>query len=200
MRIALYGGSFDPIHTGHTMIARYVADSGIADAVWLMVSPQNPWKQESDMASEADRLAMARLATASIGNVEVSDFEMHLPRPSYTIDTLHALREAYPQHSFRLIIGADNWRDFSGWRNAEEILSDYGVIVYPRPGVSMTSSPGASLPSPEEGRTVILPSTAPLSDVSSTLIRERLKAGLTPPPGALHPDVAAYIAAHRLYS
>ncbi len=131
--IAVYGGSFDPVHTGHTMIASQVASLPGVDEVWLMVSPENPFKQGRRMAPEARRLEMARLAVADLDNVEVSDFEFSLPRPSYTYNTLRALRDAYPDCTFRIIIGADNWRDFAAWRSGREIASEFGVIVYPRP-------------------------------------------------------------------
>ena len=110
MNIAVYSGSFDPIHTGHAMLASYCAQycDGI-DQVWLMVSPQNPLKPVTTTAGERQRLDMARLVAEGCNGVYASDFETGLPRPSYTYHTLCALRRQMPQHHFRLMIGSDNW-------------------------------------------------------------------------------------------
>lgn len=198
MEIAIYGGTFDPIHTGHTMIASYVASTPGVDSVWLMVSPSNPWKQGRQMAPEHLRLEWARQAVRSLPGVEVSDFEFTLPRPSYTCDTLARLTEAYPGHRFRVLIGADNWRDFAGWRQARRIITRHGVIVYPRPGIDLP--PGFSpIEDCDLANVTILSGHTPESHASSTAIRRALSRGLPAPPGMLDPAVEQSILATGYY-
>lgn len=138
MRIAVYGGTFDPPHYGHIGVARSVLDCGIADQTWVMVSPLNPLKRDRALTSEEDRLKMVREAMEGERGIIVSDFEFHLPRPTYTITTLRALRRAYPEHHFRLLIGSDNLLNMHRWKEARSIVQEFGIIVYPRPG----SEPG----------------------------------------------------------
>lgn len=196
--IAVYGGSFDPIHTGHTMIASQVALLPEVDEVWIMVSPENPFKQGRRMAPETDRLEMARLAVARLPHVEVSDFELSLPRPSYTYDTLKALRESNPDCRFRIIIGSDNWRDFAGWRNGLKIVEEFGVIVYPRPDVPLPPDFNPFADPLPEGHVTLLPPDAPQSPASSTAVRAALADGYTP-TDMLSPAVTEYIRRHDLY-
>ena len=163
--VGVFGGSFDPIHAGHVELARYVLEHSGLDEVWLMVSPRNPLKPQATVASDEERLEMARLATEGMDGIKVSDFEFSLPVPSYSWLTLTRLREAYPDISFRLIIGGDNWADFRRWKNPDLIREQFGVIVYPRPG--------ESLPSPPPGVTILR--DAPQMPVSSTEIRRLLR-------------------------
>lgn len=170
MRIGIYGGSFNPIHKGHTQLAASIVEQGLVDELWLLVSPLNPLKsgEVSDIAEYEHRLKMAELATEGIQGVKVSDFERHLPLPSYTVKTLAALREAYPKHEFVLVIGADNWERFPRWYRADEIIEKYQILVYRRPGCEMDET--------------VLPSSVqvvetPLYDVSSTEIRASVKKG-----------------------
>lgn len=173
MNIGIFGGSFDPIHNGHINLARYALDHTGLDAVWLMVSPHNPLKPQKYLTTDEQRLDMARLAVEDIPGIEVSDFEFSLPRPSYTWLTLTELQKAYPQHSFRLIIGADNWNDFDKWKNPDLILERFGLIVYPRPGETLLKT--------EDGKrkteNVTLLTGAPEMAVSSTQIRNLLQSG-----------------------
>lgn len=196
-RIAVYGGSFNPVHLGHTMIAGYVARRADVDAVWFMVSPENPLKAGRLMASEADRLAMARLAARDIPGVWVSDFELTLPRPSYSYLTLTGLREAYPDCRFRMIIGADNWLDFEEWRNPREIIEEFGLIVYPRPGLEIPH--GFRPAGADISKVTFLSPDAPLNPASSTAIREALANGADPASLPVDPEVADYIRSHALY-
>lgn len=194
MRIGIFGGSFDPIHAGHVALARYALEHAGLDEVWLMVSPRNPLKESGPVASDADRLEMARLAVAGEPGIYVSDFEFSLSKPSYTWLTLESLRTAYPGHLFSLIIGGDNWANFGKWKNPEKILREFGVIVYPRPGERHDA--------PIQSEAVMLEG-APQMDVSSTEIR-RLLSSCTPAAEVrlcrtLHPDVLAYIRSHGLY-
>ncbi len=189
MRIGIYSGTFDPIHTGHAILASFIAQSGLVDEVWLLVSPRNPLKREAAIASDEERLQMAARAASGLPGVKVSDFEMHLPLPSYTYRTLCSLRESYPEHQFKLIVGADNWCSFSSWANWEKILQEFGLIVYPRPGFSVEGLPENSA----------FLSDAPLIGISSTGIREDIAAGrcvryLVPDP------VLGFIEDQHLYS
>lgn len=131
-RVALFGGSFNPIHNGHIALAEAVLTARLADEVWLMVSPQNPLKQQADLLAETTRLWLAQKALSGRERIKVSDFEFHLPRPSYTWNTLQALHEAYPDVTFSLLIGGDNWQCFHKWAHYAEILANYSIIVYPR--------------------------------------------------------------------
>ena len=110
--VGILGGSFNPVHFGHTMLASYLSQYTMLDEVWLLLSPRNPLKDSSILVNDAHRLAMLKIATDSMAKVEVCDIELSLPRPSYTINTLKVLSQRYPQHSFRLIIGSDNWLIF----------------------------------------------------------------------------------------
>ena len=131
-KVGIFGGSFNPIHLGHTALAAYICEQGFVDEVWLMVSPQNPLKLDLTLLDENDRLAMARLATAPYPMLRACDFEFTLPRPSYTYHTLQALRKAYPDHEFSLIIGEDNWQCFDRWYRGEDIARETSIIIYPR--------------------------------------------------------------------
>ena len=173
MKIGIFGGTFNPIHLGHTALASYICNLGLVDEVWLMVSPQNPFKQDHQLLDEAVRLRLATLAVRDFPRLRASDFEFHLPRPSYTYVTLRELSRAYPDDAFSLIIGADNWDAFPKWRNADDILAHYPIIVYPR---ETSPNPNNPNPSPLTPNPTFLPS-APLYPISSTAIRTAIAAG-----------------------
>jgi len=188
MITAIYGGSFDPIHNGHVAVARYVAALPDVKRVIIMVSRRNPLKAESAAASDSQRLEMAHIPFVGSENIEVSDFEMHLPSPSYTIDTLRTLRKQHPHNSFRLIIGADNWAEIGKWRAADEILRDFGFIIHPRPGY----------PAPPGIKGITYLPDAPLLDISSSEIRRLLSCG-KPAGNMLPAGVEQYIIRNGLY-
>ncbi|HVW96618.1 MAG TPA: nicotinate (nicotinamide) nucleotide adenylyltransferase [Mucilaginibacter sp.] len=165
MKIGLLFGSFNPIHVGHLIIANYMANYTTLDKVWLVVSPQNPLKKYGDLANTYDRLEMAKLATDNSNNIQVSDVELKLPQPSYTIDTLAHLKEKYPQHEFALIMGSDNLVSLPKWKNYKLILRDYQIYVYPRPGYENTDL--ATHPS-------VTITMTPLMELSATFIRKSL--------------------------
>ena len=169
MNIGIYGGSFNPIHRGHIALARQILRKERLDQIWLMVSPQNPLKQgQSDLLADDLRLSLTRKALADESKLIACDYEFHLPRPSYTWDTLQSLSKDFPEHDFSLIIGADNWLLFDRWYRADDILKNYRIIVYPREGSPIDS---ATLPP-----TVSLVNTR-LYNVSSSDIRQRIREG-----------------------
>ena len=137
-KIGLFFGSFNPIHTGHMIIANVMVETTDLDRVWFVVSPQNPHKRSKGLLHEFDRYDMVRAAVYDNYKLEVSDVEFHLPKPSYTIHTLIHLSEKHPEKQFRVIIGSDNLENFARWKNYERILEDYGLYVYPRPGVQLS--------------------------------------------------------------
>ncbi len=162
-RTGIYGGSFNPIHEGHVRLAKALADSGLVDEMWLLVSPQNPFKVDANLLDDEKRLHLARLAVKEVKGVEVCDREFTLPRPSYMYNTLQALSQEHPDREFVLVIGADNWGRFPQWYRSRDILSAYPVIIYPRPGFALHDVP--------ESVTV---ADTPLLDISSTEIRRRI--------------------------
>ena len=189
-RIGIFGGSFNPIHVGHALIASYIVESGAIDTLWLMVSPQNPLKENSGLASDYDRLRMTELVSRRIENVTTSAFEFDLPKPSYTIDTLNALQAKFPDDEFYLVIGADNWCLFDKWKNGEEIIAKYHILIYPRRGYDIV------IPENYSDRVKIV--DAPLIEVSSTQIRERL-AQMKSVSFYVPETVEKYIVENKLY-
>lgn len=167
MNIGLYFGSFNPVHTGHLIIASHVVNQTAVQQVWLVVSPQNPFKTSAGLLNEYDRLHLVNLAIDDEIRIKASDVEFRLPRPSYTIDTLTYLREKYPQHQFSIIMGSDGFQNLAKWKNAELLLKEYPIIVYKRPGFDITDTWNAQVQ--------IL--DAPMLDISATLIRNNLKEG-----------------------
>ena len=158
-RFGIFGGSFNPIHCGHIALAKAVQKQCGLDEVWLMVSPQNPLKRnDSDLLDDQLRLQIAQKALAGVDGVVACDYEFHLPKPSYTWNTLQHLSKDYPDDTFILLIGGDNWAHFQRWRHWKDILHKYDVIVYPR-----DQYPGTI--------------DVPLLPVSSTEIRQKVRAG-----------------------
>lgn len=187
-RVALFGGSFDPVHAAHLMLAQYVAEFCGFDEVWLNLSPANPLKEGPRHASDADRLKMLAVAVGNHPRLKICSVELMMPRPSYTINTLRRLSEKCPDTDFTLLIGTDQLAQFDRWRSWEEILRDYGVAVYPRDGYD--------IPSPlPEGVTLI---DAPHLEVSSTFIRDAIRDGRDV-NFFLPPGVYNYILTHNLY-
>lgn len=169
-RIGIFGGSFNPIHRGHILLARDLLAVAKLDEIWFMVSPLNPFKQgDTDLLPDTTRLALVQRALEGEDRLFTSDFELHLPKPSYTYRTLQLLEEHYPDIDFTLIIGADNWLAFPRWRNAADILNHYPICIYPRRNYPVDA---ATLPA-----NVQLADT-PLYPVSSTDIRTRVRQGL----------------------
>ena len=189
--IALFFGSFNPVHTGHTQLAEYLINNGIADEVWFVVSPCNPLKNQADLLDEYIRLDMLILAIQHHPKFKACDIEFDLALPSYTINTLHALSAQYSDNQFTLLIGSDNALVFDQWKNPQQILTEYPVLVYPRCGYDFAE---VSSLYPQ----MQLLDTA-YFDISSTQIRAALaqKKDVTQ---WLHPSVYTYIVENELYS
>ena len=167
-KTGIFGGSFNPIHNGHIALARQLCQAAGLDEVWLMVSPQNPLKPQSSLLDDRLRLQMARQALADEPTIKACDYEFRLPRPSYTWNTLRALEHDFPDREFVLMIGGDNWQNFSRWYRADDILRCYRLVVYPRRGSCIGDVTG--------NVTVV---EAELLDISSTDIRRRVQQGLS---------------------
>ena len=169
MRVALFFGTFNPIHVGHLIIGNHISNLKDIDRVWFVVSPRNPFKQKSNLLHEFDRLILVRLAIADHPKFSVSDIEFRLPKPSYTIDTLKALRQKYSTYIFKLVMGEDNLQSLPKWKQAWQILSDYEIIVYPR--------------SKQIFKTLdydnVVKLDLPLLDISASFIRQSIKANLS---------------------
>lgn len=188
-RVAIYGGSFNPVHFGHTGLAEWVLRHTPIDEIWMMVSPNNPLKDPHILADEQQRINDLRLALAKIGNtdksrlgeacigmdngqakwIKASDFEFGLPRPNYTANTLRELSKRYPNIAFSLLIGEDNWDIFTQWREWQFIAENYPILVYPRHGEQGQQT----LPEGADYKEVTYLKGAPYFDVSSTEIRRR---------------------------
>ena len=157
-KTGIFGGSFNPIHCGHIALAKEILRQTDLDEIWLMVSPQNPLKQQDDLLDDHLRFELAQKALANVEGIKASDYEFHLPKPSYTWHTLQRLRQDFPDREFVLVIGGDNWQHFQRWYHWKDILRHHQVVVYPREGQAGTIQ-------------------AELLPVSSTEIRERVKQG-----------------------
>ena len=181
IKTGIFGGSFNPIHNGHISLAKQLKEKAGLDEVWLMVSPQNPLKQNCDLLNDEKRLEMARLALDGVEGIVVSDYEMHLPKPSYTWNTLLSLSKDYPDYEFVLLMGGDNWACFDKWYHYEDILKNYRIVVYPREqsGQENSALQLATEWTQEKARRQehIQIIEAELLDISSTEIRQRIKAG-----------------------
>ncbi len=167
-RVGLLFGSFNPVHTGHLILAEYFATRTDLAEVWLVVSPQSPFKVGDELLPEAQRLALLKLAVADNPRLRAEAIELALPRPSFTIVTLDALRERHPGCEFVLLMGADNVVGLPRWRAADRLARELDLYVYPRPG---NARPDLA-PYP---RARVL--AAPLLDISATFIRQSIRAG-----------------------
>ena len=168
LKTGIFSGSFNPIHIGHLALANYLCEYEGLDEIWFMVTPQNPLKTQDELWSDELRLRLVELCISDYPHFRASDFEFHLPRPSYTIHTLDCLKETYPDRVFHLIIGSDNWQRFGCWRESERIIAENQLLVYPRPGYPVNKN--------------LLPANVrivnpPTFEISSTFIRYALAEG-----------------------
>jgi nicotinate-nucleotide adenylyltransferase len=166
MEVGLYFGSFNPIHTGHLIIANHILNETSLQKIWFVVSPQNPFKPSATLLNEYDRLHLVQKAIEKDDRLWASNIEFSLPKPSYTAHTLAYMKEKYPSHQFTIIMGSDSFQNLGNWKNAETIISNYPIIIYERPGFEVKNDLGAKI-------TIM---DAPLLQISATHIRELIKA------------------------
>ncbi|MBQ7423078.1 MAG: nicotinate-nucleotide adenylyltransferase [Prevotella sp.] len=189
VKTGIYGGSFNPIHNGHIALARQFLSSVGLDEVWFIVSPQNPFKVNETLLDDQKRFQLVQLALKKERKMKASDYEFHLPKPSYMWNTLQHLSEDYPQREFILLIGGDNWTRFNCWYHAEDILRNYRIVVYPR-----KNEPIDSHQLPQNVELI----DAELLNISSTDIRQRIARGL-PISDYVPCEVATQIQKEHLY-
>jgi nicotinate-nucleotide adenylyltransferase len=166
MKIGLFFGSFNPIHTGHLIIAGYMAEFTDLDRVWFVISPHNPLKEKNTLLPGHHRLQMVQRAIEDYRKLKATDIEFKLPQPSYTITTLQHLKEKYPTRQFALIMGADNLTNFHKWKNHEQILSEHELYIYARAGVQNDLY---------KGHPQVKKIDAPLVELSASFIRQAIK-------------------------
>ncbi len=168
-QIGLFFGSFNPVHSGHLIIANFMADYAHLEEIWFVVSPQNPFKASDELLDEKERLALLDIAIKDDPRFKTCAIELNLPRPSYTEHTLAELRKQYPEDQFTLIIGGDNLKGFHHWKNYQAILEHHQVFVYARVGIIekplLANHPKIKL------------FEVPLLNISSTYVRESIQAG-----------------------
>lgn len=189
MLTGLFFGSFNPIHTGHLILASYMVEYHYVDEIWFVVSPHNPLKNKNILIEENHRLEMVKLAIEKDPRFKACDIEFSLPKPSYTIDTLKKLNTLYPEHEFAIVMGSDGLEMFDQWKSSQELIKNCKRFVYPRIGEKDFENQKV-----ENGAVV----DAPLLDISSTFIRKAIKDGKD-----LHyfvpENVWLYIHRHGLY-
>ncbi len=169
MKIGLFFGSFNPVHTGHLIIANYLVEESDLDELWLVISPHNPFKERSSLADDYVRYEMVLRSVEDHPKIKACNVEFDLPKPSYTIDTLTYLNEEFPEHEFVLIMGGDNLGSLNKWKNYEQILNKFTIYVYKRPEYEL----GDLATNPK----IKIFEEAPLIEISSTFIRKLVKEG-----------------------
>lgn len=162
-KIGLFFGSFNPVHIGHMIIAQAIQQEAQLEEVWLVVSPQNPFKEKKNLLPERERFHMVQMAIGETPGLRASDVEFYLPRPSYTVLTLAHLSEKHPEDAFHLIMGADNRENLHRWRNGDYIEAHFPILVYPRGNDPVREFPNTTWVN------------APRMEISSTHIRQALK-------------------------
>lgn len=167
MNIGLYFGSFNPIHTGHLIIANHIIENSGLDKIWFVLSPHNPLKDSHSLLNEYDRLHLVEIAIKDNPKFRASNVEFHLPKPSYTIDTLTHLQEKFPLERFTVIMGSDSFQNLPRWKNYTQILKNHAIIVYQRPGFVVN-------PLDVQQKNILF-LNAPLLDISATYLREQIK-------------------------
>jgi nicotinate-nucleotide adenylyltransferase len=165
MHIVLYFGSFNPIHTGHLIIASAVVERTEVDALWFVVSPHNPFKNEQDLWDEHVRLDLVKKSISNDNRLSCCEIEYTLPKPSYTIDTLAALKKRFPAYTFSILIGSDNVEQLPKWKAFDELIANHQIYVYPR-----LNFPTESLSHPH-----MVALEAPIIELSATYIRQLIQ-------------------------
>lgn len=167
MKIGLYFGSFNPVHTGHLIIANHILNETDIQRIWFVVSPQNPFKHSSTLLNEYDRLHLVQIAVEDDDRLRASNIEFSLPKPSYTAHTLSHLTDKHPSYQFTIIMGSDSLQNLGNWKNSETIIANYPILVYQRPNFKVE----------KQHRANVTFLDAPLLDISATYIRENLQQG-----------------------
>ncbi len=191
-KIGLFFGSFNPIHIGHLILANYILENSDMDKLWFVVSPQNPFKDKKSLLLDHNRLDMVQLAVKNYPKMRASNIEFSLPKPSYTIDTLTYLREKHPDYAFALIMGEDNLEGLHKWKNANKLIENYQIIVYPR--VFDDKKPTSEYLQHENIKLV----HAPVIELSATEIRNMIKESKNVRP-MLPPEVFEYLDGSSFY-
>lgn len=191
-KIGLFFGSFNPIHIGHLILANYILENSDMEELWFVVSPQNPFKEKKSLLKDHHRLDMVQLAVKNYPKMRASNVEFSLPKPSYTIDTLAYLHEKYPGYSFSLIMGEDNLNSLSKWKNAEMLIKNHQIIVYPR--IFEGEKKDHEYLQHENINLI----KAPMIELSATEIRDMIKNGKNVRP-MLPPEVYTYLDGSSFY-
>jgi nicotinate-nucleotide adenylyltransferase len=145
MKVALYFGSFNPIHHGHLIIANEILQHENYHELWFIVSPQNPFKNENNLLNANHRFQLVQLAIEGESKLKASNIEFKLPKPSYTVNTLVYLKERYPNHQFDIVLGSDGFQNISKWKNSDFIIKNYKFLIYKRPGVEIINNADANI-------------------------------------------------------
>lgn len=196
MRIGIFGGSFNPIHNGHITLGTTMLGAMRLDEIWYMVSPHNPLKQAGDLLDERQRYDMVEAALQQHPKLKACDYEFHLERPSYTWNTLQHLHHDYPDDTFVLIIGGDNWECFDKWAHHDDILATHEIAIFPREPLSDTASSQPSNAATLPPNVTII--NVPLVNVTSTMLRKMIKSGESIAPYVPH-EVEKYITDNGCY-
>ena len=167
MKIGLYFGSFNPVHTAHLIIANFVVHNTHLDQIWFVISPQNPHKQPQSLLNKYHRKHLIDISIEGENKLRTSTIEFNLPTPSYTIDTLTYLKEKHSNDDFSLILGSDSFQNLPRWKNYETLIKQYSIYVYERPGFDVAENSNKNV-------TVL---KAPFLDISSTKIRKMIQEG-----------------------
>jgi nicotinate-nucleotide adenylyltransferase len=167
MNIGLFFGSFNPVHNGHLIIANHILNETLIGKIWFVVSPLNPFKIDSYLLGESERLTLIDKAIEGDVRLMTSDIEFHLSRPSFTINTLSFIKEKYTDNEFSIIMGSDNFHNLNKWKEYESIIKNFRILIYKRTDLKIENQINANIE--------IL--NAPLLDISSTEIRDIIKKG-----------------------
>jgi nicotinate-nucleotide adenylyltransferase len=195
MKVAVFGGSFDPPHQAHQVIPQYLLENKIVDQVWLEPAKRHPFGKE--MSSDTDRVAMLELllqteklhSWVESGQLRIDRYEVEHPEVSYSFSTLQALSQKFPHITFSWIIGADNLSSFHKWYKYTDLLQKFTVYVYPREGYSLK---------PIHTGMIVLEGVPELDD-SSTEVRQKVRSGQSL-RGLVDPSIAEYINHHGIYT
>lgn len=193
MKIGLFFGSFNPVHSGHLSIAKHLIKFSSLEKVWFVVSPQNPFKEKEELVPFSHRYKMIQIEADKDPDVLPCDVEQQLEQPNYTIITLELLEKIRPNCEFSLIIGSDNLKFFHLWKDYKTLLRKYTLYVYPR-------EKGFTIPEKlkKESQNIKIIHDAPVFNISSTSVRETIR-NCSDFSGILSPQVSDYIIANNLY-